>query len=154
MKSPRTAHLWDFSVEVSYYLESPLLFANKPTAYKRRKKTSLVVQWLRLHAANAGSMGLIPSQGTKIPHAMWCGQKIFQKGKAAEVSLSLGEVRTAEGLRVPYQLEFPTLEGKQWPARRHGESKDGTGCQDLCEALPASMSSHPPCRGHGHQGTT
>ena len=106
-----------------------------------------MVQWLRLHAANAGSTGLIPSQGTKIPHAMW-------DGKAAEVSLPLGEVRTAEGLKVPYQLEFPTLEGKQRPARHRGESNDGTGWQDLCEALPASMSSHPPCWGHGPQGTT
>ena len=32
--------------------------------------TSLVVQWLRLHAPNAEGMGLIPGQGTKIPHAV------------------------------------------------------------------------------------
>ena len=38
--------------------------------------TSLLVQWLKLHAPNAGGSGLIPSQGTrshmpqlKIPHA-------------------------------------------------------------------------------------
>ena len=31
--------------------------------------TSLVVQWLRLHALNAGGPGSIPGQGTKIPHA-------------------------------------------------------------------------------------
>ena len=30
--------------------------------------TSLVVQWLRLHASNAGGTGLIPGQGSKIPH--------------------------------------------------------------------------------------
>ena len=35
--------------------------------------TSLEVQWLRLCALNAGGMGLIPGQGTKIPHAAWCG---------------------------------------------------------------------------------
>ena len=29
--------------------------------------TSLEVQWLILHAANAWDMGLIPGQGTKIP---------------------------------------------------------------------------------------
>ena len=29
--------------------------------------TSLVVQWLRLHAPNAGGPGSIPGQGTKIP---------------------------------------------------------------------------------------
>lgn len=28
-----------------------------------------VIQWLRLHAANAGDQGLIPGKGTKIPHA-------------------------------------------------------------------------------------
>ena len=33
--------------------------------------TSLVVQWLRLHASSARGMGLIPGWGTKIPHAMW-----------------------------------------------------------------------------------
>ena len=33
--------------------------------------TSLVVQWLRLHTSNAGGAGLIPGQGTKIPHAAW-----------------------------------------------------------------------------------
>ena len=32
--------------------------------------TSLVVQWLRLHAFKTGGMNLIPGQGTKIPHAM------------------------------------------------------------------------------------
>ena len=31
--------------------------------------TSLLVQWLRLCAPNAGGPGLIPSQGTKIPQA-------------------------------------------------------------------------------------
>ena len=31
--------------------------------------TSLVVQWLRLHASTAGGMGLIPGQATNSPHA-------------------------------------------------------------------------------------
>lgn len=31
---------------------------------------SLVVQWLRLHASNAGAVGLIPGQRTKISHAL------------------------------------------------------------------------------------
>ena len=39
--------------------------------------TSLVVQWLRCHAAKAGGMGLIPGWGTKIPQAVQHGQKIF-----------------------------------------------------------------------------
>ena len=40
--------------------------------------TSLVVQWLRLPASNAGSMSSIPGRGTKIPHAAQRGQKINQ----------------------------------------------------------------------------
>ena len=34
-----------------------------------------MVQWLGLHASTAGGNSLIPLWGTKIPHAMWCGQK-------------------------------------------------------------------------------
>ena len=36
-------------------------------------RTSLVVQWLRLHAATAEGIGSIPGQGTKIPmcHVVW-----------------------------------------------------------------------------------
>ena len=30
--------------------------------------TSLVVQWLRLHAPTAGGLCFIPGRGTKIPH--------------------------------------------------------------------------------------
>ena len=37
--------------------------------------TSLMVQWLRFHASTAGSTGLIPGGGTKIPHAAQCRQK-------------------------------------------------------------------------------
>ena len=37
--------------------------------------TSLAVQWLRLCTSNAGGAGSIPSQGTKIPHAVQCDQK-------------------------------------------------------------------------------
>ena len=40
--------------------------------------TSLVIQWLRLHAPMQG-MGLIPGQETKIPHAAQCSQKLFFK---------------------------------------------------------------------------
>ena len=38
--------------------------------------TSLVVQWLRLHAPNAGSMGSMRGWGTKILYALQQGQKI------------------------------------------------------------------------------
>ena len=38
-------------------------------------KTTLVVQWLRLHVFNARGMGSIPGQVTKIPHTPWWGQE-------------------------------------------------------------------------------
>ena len=38
-------------------------------------ETSLVVQWLRRHAPNAGGSGSIPGQGPMIPHATRQGQK-------------------------------------------------------------------------------
>ena len=38
---------------------------------KQTLGTSLAVQWLRLCTPNAGGMGSIPGQGTKIPHATW-----------------------------------------------------------------------------------
>ena len=42
--------------------------------------TSPMVQWLRLCASNAGVMGLIPGQGTKIPHELvWPKNKQTKK---------------------------------------------------------------------------
>ena len=40
-----------------------------------------MVQWLRLHASNAGGASSIPGRGTKIPHATWRSQKIRKKKK-------------------------------------------------------------------------
>ena len=40
--------------------------------------TCLAVQWLGLCALIAEGMGSIPVWGTKIPQAMWCGQKTKQ----------------------------------------------------------------------------
>ena len=37
---------------------------------------SLAVKWLRLCASNSEDLSLIPGRGTKIPHAVGCGQKI------------------------------------------------------------------------------
>ena len=47
---------------------------------KTKGGISLAVQWLRLHASNAVGLGSIPGQGTKIPHAVWHGQKKEHKG--------------------------------------------------------------------------
>ena len=46
---------------------------------KKCQWTSLVVQWLRLHASNAGHKNLIPGRRMKIPLAVW--QKIKKKKK-------------------------------------------------------------------------
>ena len=45
------------------------LLISKPKPKQKWWGTSLVVQWLRLHAPNAGCLGSIPGQGTKIPYA-------------------------------------------------------------------------------------
>ena len=47
-----------------------------------------MVQWLRVCASNAGAAGLIPGQGTKIPHVEECGQieRKKRKIKAGEES--------------------------------------------------------------------
>ena len=49
--------------------------------------TSLVVQWLRLHAANAAGTGLIPDQGAKTPPAACL--KDLKKKKEASAGLSV-----------------------------------------------------------------
>ena len=53
------------------------------------QRTSLAVQRLRLPAPNAGGMGSIPGQGTKIPHAARCSQKKLKmcrnSGKAPQI---------------------------------------------------------------------
>ena len=41
--------------------------------------TSLVVQWLTLHASTAGGMGSLLGSGVEFPHATRCGQKIKKK---------------------------------------------------------------------------
>ena len=41
--------------------------------------TSLVIQWLGLHAFTAGGTGSIPGWGTKILQTTWCGQKKEKK---------------------------------------------------------------------------
>ena len=54
-----------------------------PFHQKEASGTSLMVQWLRLHASIAGGMGLSPGQRTKTPHSVWCNQNkcILKKKK-------------------------------------------------------------------------
>ena len=43
---------------------------------KKKIRTSLAVQWLRLRISSAGGVGLIPGWGTTIPHAAQRAAKI------------------------------------------------------------------------------
>ena len=53
-------------------------FSMAEGSLKESLMTSLVVQWLRLCASNAGDSSSIYCGGTKIPHAVQCGpKKIF-----------------------------------------------------------------------------
>ena len=54
-----------------------------PNVKRQGDEISLVVQWLRLCASNAGYAGSIPGCGTKMPPAVLWGQKIkkIRKGK-------------------------------------------------------------------------
>ena len=54
--------------------------------------TSLAVQRLRLCAYTAEGEGSIPGQGTKILHAVWCGQNIKKKKKKLWWGKSIGEL--------------------------------------------------------------
>ena len=47
--------------------------------FKPPTETYLAVQWFRLHVLNAGSMGLIPGQQTKILHTTLCSKKKKKK---------------------------------------------------------------------------
>ena len=48
--------------------------------------TSLGDQWLRIHASNAGGLGSIPGQVTKILHATRGGKKKKRKKKERKTS--------------------------------------------------------------------
>ena len=66
---------WQKVVEQnSEYIVQSVLGENEKKKKKKRERErlSLVVQWLRLQASNAGVWGSIPGQGTKIPLARQC----------------------------------------------------------------------------------
>ena len=67
---------------INLYLKKIPEYGMKGKENKKTRKnicrncgTSLVVQWLRLHASNASSPSLIPDWGAKILHDAWRGQK-------------------------------------------------------------------------------
>lgn len=52
----------------------------------RKNWTFPEVQWLRLHTSTVVGVGLIPFQGTMIPHAEGLGQKKKKKSKAEQIA--------------------------------------------------------------------
>ena len=79
----------------------------------------LAVQWLRLSASTAGSMGLIPGRGTKISHAM---RSVAKK----ERNTSLREDQQGScGFKI-HQLEvvFEIKEVDSHPKRVQGKHGD------------------------------
>ena len=88
---------------------------------------SLVVQWLRLCTANAGGVGSIPGLGTKIPHAMWNGQKAkFKKNQYMTKSLP-----TFSCFLILLAYAFKTLVQERW---WRGEEIQGQGHEKAADA--------------------
>ena len=54
-----------------------------------------MVQWLRLHASNAGALGSIRGQETKITYTPWCSQKKKKKIQLKLIMVSLETVKKA-----------------------------------------------------------
>ena len=81
--------------------------------------TSLVVQWLRLHASNAGDAALIPGWGTKTPHTVPNGQK--EKNK-------MGIIKDPD-------VSLPTWWGngdkKVWAVKLYSQVGDRQGNQSI-----------------------
>ena len=106
-------------MQVSHSIDLHLYKKNVP-------RTSLVVQWLRIHLAMPGNAGSIPGGGDKIPHALeqlnlhtkareiphvttktWCNQRnkeIFFKKKERKSFLFQIPAKSTQGLKQLYSL--------------------------------------------------
>ena len=75
------SNLWPQNWILHHAFLQSLLFIKQNLAFVeknqtlRHRRTSLVVQWLRLNDFTSGGTGLIPGQGTKILYAVQHGQK-------------------------------------------------------------------------------
>ena len=67
-------HLGNGSIQVLSILRTLTAPSEAESIKTNEQGISLVVQRLRLQASNAGGVGSIPGQGTKILHAVQCGQ--------------------------------------------------------------------------------
>ena len=84
-RAPHVYHVLVFT-KANYEDCSPTLktYTENLTPELLNSGTSLVVQWLRLYTSNVEPVGLIPGQGTRIPHALQAERKI------ARFSLTFG----------------------------------------------------------------
>ena len=74
---------------------------------KTNSRTCPLDQSLRPHASNAGIVGLIPGQGTEIPPAVECGQKI--KNKTSPSSPEMAGDTQEPGVRMLRACFMPCL---------------------------------------------
>ena len=65
-----------------------------------------VVQWLKFLASNARTMGSIPDQGTKIPHATRHGKKKEKEIKSICVEVSMTYRAGAEWEWSPHKVGY------------------------------------------------
>ena len=70
-----TSEVPDPHSKVNVAIQQIIQYVGIPVPTKVCLGTSLVVQWLRLCASNAGGVGLIPGWGMKIPHVSQHSQK-------------------------------------------------------------------------------
>ena len=66
-------------------LKLVIFFFSSQTFYgliKSLPGPSLAIQWLRLHTANAGGVGLSPGQGTRMPMLQSAAKKKLERKKA------------------------------------------------------------------------
>ena len=75
------------------------------TIKNKSQGTSLVVQWVRLGASTTGGTSSIPGQGTKIPHAMWQGQKKKIKIRARSASKENHNIECYLPLHLSYETQ-------------------------------------------------
>ena len=81
--------VWDILRILCYKTLDSEIEKKKFTLYAAVKmflvETSLVIQWLRFYAPNAGGMGSIPGWKNKILHATQGGEEILKKIKKKKI---------------------------------------------------------------------
>ena len=110
------------SLEQHFYFPArnfSFVFTALPTTWNKKPslEISLAVQWLRLCTSNAREMGLIPGQGTKMPHAAWCSKTNKRpRFQAFDMPPSLSLIMSSFWLKIKdMSLFLPLEQGFNWP---------------------------------------